>query len=183
MKKLIIFFTILTAISCSKTTGEEVQTITIKDKYSLTIPKFLKESFMLNQDASLSYENQFKELYVIVLDEDKQELKDLLEQNNALELYPEDLEAYHELCSVTFKDALAEYKEIAISTTEVNNLPAIIQSFSATEEGNEIYYYLGTYESKNTYYQVLTWTLLSSKEKHKAQMEAMLMSLKDLQKI
>ena len=62
-KFYLIFILIMSFISCQQTESEK--TVTIQDKYSLTIPSFLTKVTNLNKQASLQYQHASKGLYII----------------------------------------------------------------------------------------------------------------------
>ena len=68
MKKIYFLFITLVLLSCSK--EEEFKKIEVKN-YALQLPSYLSKTNDLNEDASLQYQNPFRELYIIVIDESK----------------------------------------------------------------------------------------------------------------
>jgi len=62
--------------------------IVINSQYMVRIPKYMKKSNSLNDDASLQYLNTFKETCVIIIDESKEDIistfKELGEYNDSL---------------------------------------------------------------------------------------------------
>jgi len=179
MKKIsFIIFTILFLVTCQPTKTE--QTITIENKYSLTIPSFLTKVNNLNDDASLQYQHAWKEFYVIVIDELKIELQTALEQNNMLEIYPNDINGFSNLLLDGLEQAIPISSKSSIVDTTIHNLPAKLLTFKGRVEGIDSFYTLAIIEGRNRYYQIMTWTLPSKEYQYKEKMREMIYTFKEL---
>ncbi len=177
MKKLLGFiFSLVLLSSCA----QEDQVITIANQYSLTVPGYMSEMPDLHDDASLQYGNLFKEAYVIVLDEPKGELKLALEENNLLDYYSNDLDGYADLIFESMEEEINNGYLLELQDTVVNNTKAKITSLMGEYDGINIVYYLGVYEGKERYYQVITWTQQSKAEKTGKALQALLYTLKEM---
>ncbi|GLB53017.1 hypothetical protein NBRC110019_20570 [Neptunitalea chrysea] len=183
MKKLIVLWvTALTVLSCTSTSEYELQVVTIANGYSLTIPEFLNPMPRLNREASLQYQNAFKEFYVIVIDESKMRLKNEFERNGIIDKLPDNLDEYTKLCLPSVQQSLKNYKKLSTIDTTINDMHAKLISFTGTIENIDIYYTIGYYESKDIYYQTLVWTTAQRKEEYKEQMNAILYTLTEVNK-
>src|SRR5688572_26412269 len=80
----------------------ELETVTVEGNYSMGVPKFMTQAKSLNDEASLQYQNIFKETYVIVIDENKQEFIDAYQE----------LESYDSSTSV-----IANYADTQVQLT------------------------------------------------------------------
>ena len=174
---LVLLFTLL-MVSCADEDGE--QTITIDNKYSLTIPAFLSEVDNLNDDASLQYQNVMKGLYVVVIDEPKDELHQVLVDYNLTDRYESNLDGYANLILDGLNESLTDPKQTEVIETNVNGLPVKLTTMVGTIENIRIFYTYGIYEGKDTYYQVIVWTGSDMQSKYQSKMEAVLQTLKEL---
>lgn len=133
------------AFACSYPEGYEK--VEVDGKYALSVPAFLKETDDLALGASLQFENAYRNLYIIVMDEDKSSAG-------------MDFEAYHEMAiSRITEDPLLE--EPTIENKEelmINGLKAIETSIFGTMQEKEIIFYKHmTLEGEERYYQVVIW--------------------------
>tara|TARA_B110000977_G_scaffold19135_1_gene23073 strand:+ start:560 stop:1144 length:585 start_codon:yes stop_codon:yes gene_type:complete len=181
MRKTIFFIlTIFLLQSCNS--GEEEQLISVGNKYSLSIPSFLTKVNNLNDDASLQYQHAWKEFYVIAIDESKEEMHNALIENDLTDTYKKNIEGYSKLIMDVFKDGLSNPYQSELIDTTINKMPAKLTTLSGTVEGIDVYYSIGIYEGKDSYYQVLAWTLKSKQYSYKTKMNKILYSLAELKK-
>lgn len=179
MKKItILLLTILSLNSCQS--GDEQQTVTIENKYSVAIPSFLTKASGLNDDASLQYQHAWKEFYVIVIDESKAEMQRALENYNLSESYSEDIKSYSDLILKVFEQTISVSNKSKIIDTIVNNMPARLLTVSGRVEGIDAYYSLAFIQGKERYYQIMAWTLSSKEHEYKDKMNRIMYSLKEL---
>ena len=93
MKKFILIFLAAIFLSSCQESDEE-KTISIDNKYSLTVPSHLKKRNDLNDDASFQYGNLRKELYIIVIDDAKSEVYEALDENDLSHYYSKDIHGF-----------------------------------------------------------------------------------------
>lgn len=177
--KNIFLFLLATIILQACNSGQQEQLVSVDNKYSLSIPAFLSKTDDLNEDASLEYQNPLREFYVITIDESKKELDQALIDNDLTDYYENNIEGYSDLILEGLHYGLKNAKTSNILDTTVNKMPAKLTSISGEVDGFEIFYYIGIYEGKDRFYQVLTWTLNNRKSMYKSQMEKILHSLKE----
>lgn len=181
MKKITaLLLLMITLTSCES--GEEKQTVTIDNRYSLDLPSFLAEGIDLNDDASLQYQNILREFYVIVIDEPKSDITAVIADNGLTGMYPTEFDAYTDLMLDGFDAALDITKESEVIDTTINQMPARLININATVEGLKAYYALALIEGKNNYYQVLSWTVDSKEAEHKDLMKQIIYSFKEVEK-
>lgn len=179
MRKTFIFIiTILILQSCG--TGNEEQLVTISNKYSLSIPAFLTKVSNLNSDASLEYQHAWKEFYVIVIDESKEEMNQVLVENDLTDYYENNIEGYSKIILDGFQESLNNFEQSVLVDTTVNNMPAKLTTLNGNVEGIDGFYSIGMYEGEDSYYQVIAWTLSSKMYSYKSKMEKIMYSLKEL---
>ena len=162
-KHYILFSIILLIISCRP--GNTEQLVTVENRYSISLPSFLiKAGNSLNEDASLQYQNIWKEIYVIVIDE----------------LQSDDLKGYSELLLYNFGQSIKISHKSDIVDTLINNMPAKVLTIKGETEGLNIFYSLAFIQGKERYYQVMTWTSAKQENTYKDKMNKILYSFKEL---
>ncbi len=165
MKNTIVLSVIVLIIS-SCGLGREKEEVIIEGKYKMKVPTNMSETFDLNDDASLQYQNLFNELYLIVIDEDLADFNASLEENELEELYSADLEGHCNLLIDAFAMEVDITNESEPVDLEINGLPAKQVELEAYMEGLDVYYCYTFIEGKNNFYQILSWTLLDEKDQH-----------------
>lgn len=181
MKKItIILLTILTLSSCES--GDKEQTITIGDKYSISIPSFLTKVGNLNDDASLQYQHAWKEFYVIVIDETIDEMQKALEDNNLTESYTNDVKGYSNLLLDGFEQTVTVSRKSEIVDTLVNGMPARLLTINGRVEGIDAFYSLAFIQGKERYYQIMAWTLSNKEYQYRDKMNRIMHTLTEINK-
>lgn len=153
----------------SETTIEDFNTISINNEYHIKMPRFLKGTTGLNEEASLQYQSLRREAYVIIIDEPKKGFEEVYR----------DLEQYDDHLSViqNYRDARLK---ILSRTTEINRkseptsikihgLNAEFLELDAKVNGlnNEISYFLTFVDGDEKVYMIMCWTLKNQKDEHK----------------
>ncbi|MBR9860000.1 hypothetical protein GYB22_04500 [bacterium] len=164
--------------SCQPEEGE--QTVSFENKYSLTIPSFLNKAYDLNEEASLQYQNTWKEFYVVVLDEPKEDFITAIESNYLSELYPNDIKGYSNLLLDFLKESMTITEESDLKEALINGLPARTIQITGTVEGVECFFTMAYIQGLNDYYQIMTWTLAEKKDDYSSRMMKLLHSFKEL---
>ena len=181
MKQITTIITLTTLLlsSCNYF-SDEVAEVTFEDRYSIKLPVFLSKATDLNEDASIQYQHIFKEFYAIVIDEPKDELGQILVDNNINAYYTDDFSGYSDLILGSMEESLELLSDWDVKHTRVNGMPANVVKFSGRYDDVDIYYNLAVIEGRETYYQVMVWTLNDRKETHEKQMNDIIYSLKEL---
>jgi hypothetical protein len=185
-----IFLTGLSLSSCmlnlnkeEKTGGKvDLKVVSINEDYSMGVPMHMSKTTSLNDDASLQFQNIFKETYVIVIDENKKEF----------------IDAYMELSAYdTSRSALSNYSDTQVQSTtanmevvsqkdltrlKINGLRAATTEIDARVEGLKfpVTYFLTFIEGKEKLYFIMAWTLQDKKDTHRAAFDQMARSFKTL---
>ncbi len=177
-RSLLCLIGLLMLVSCLN--PDKVQVVTIRDKYTLPLPAFLKEVTNLHEEASLQYQHAMKEFYVVVFDEPKSDLHQSLEDNGLNSQYSSDLDGYAAILIDGMDDALSITKKSQVIDTFVNAMPARMIQFHGSVDGISLFYSIAYVEGKETYYNITTWTLAEKEEKNKEKMDQILYTLKEL---
>ncbi len=169
---------ILLLVGCGSQEGNE--TVIINDRYSMDIPGFLDRTTDLNEDASLQYQNIFKELYVIVIDESAAEFQKALVDNGLDSLYTDDLAGYSDLLMLGINMELGNSGETEFEEKNINGLDARLLNMETQFDGMDIYYQFAYLKGKEYYYQVMAWCLANRKSEHQQAMDNMINSFREL---
>ena len=123
--------------------------------YNIDFPEYMTRTYGLNNSASIQYHNAEKEAYTIVIDDEKEEIKMV-----GIEI--KDLEGYYEFFMEGFK--LDSSEIISKNTITINNLNAIQVEIVGSIDSTKIYYIITFVDSKEYYYNIISWTLYEFKE-------------------
>lgn len=161
---------------------EKTQTVKVKNSYTMELPEFLTKTTDLSEEASLQYQNTLREIYIMVIDEPKNELEEVIAANALEDYYTPNLDGYAQLIYDGI-DSRANLDSVPqLKPRKLNGLDAKTCDFTGTVQGLHIYWSLAFIEGKNNYYQVMTWTLLDRKKEYKDIMDAMTNSFKEIDK-
>lgn len=171
----------LLLISCGNR-EESKETVKIGGRYLLELPVSYKETTGLNDEASLQYQNAYKNIFVIVIDEHKSQLDLALETNSLYDVYTSDLNGYSNLILDNMKARLGVDSLPKMQNIKVRGLNAKLLSFSAVSEGLNLYWKIAFVEGNKRYYQINTWTLNENREKYDAELMDIISSFREIDK-
>lgn len=158
--RLLPFLTLLFFAACG--TASTYSRITINEQYSIELPADM-EPAKLNENASLEYQNLQRELYAIVIAEEKKTLNDY-----GLEY---DLETYARQAARSIDSSYTGKPGLQ----QIGNLKAVHLSLKGKYDNagstQDLVYRLTVIETPTCYYQVLLWTLEKKYDSNRADME------------
>jgi len=165
---------LVSLLSC---TSDKTETITVKNKYSIELPSFLSEAKGLHDMASLQYQNAFKEFYIVIIDEAKEEFATAAKVTTE---YTPDFNGYYQILRGSLEASIKDGVFTDTKDTRINGLKA--KTFTLTGKVDEIpvFYDIAYVEGKDRFYQIVIWTIESSKEKFKEPMDKILSSFKEI---
>ncbi|MDC6365053.1 MULTISPECIES: hypothetical protein [Flavobacteriaceae] len=148
--------------------GEDFNQVEINNEYLLSLPKFMKKATSLNEEASLQYQNIFKETYTIVIDESKEEF---IEAFTDLGEYNEDISVaknYRDVQLQLFSESMNIEKESTPVALKINGMDAEMVDIDGTVDGidEDISYFLTFIEGTEKVYMIMSWTLTNKKDTH-----------------
>ena len=173
MKKTIIALVSLFAVNFSFS-----QTVmkphTIGHPIYISLPDYMTRTIGLNDDASIQFKNEVKDVAGFVIEDNKEELK-LAEMtySSINEFYDEFIKEF-----VKGEEKLQQSKPVSKKSGDISFIEADVSYFDKDAE-TEIYYLIGIVETKTAYYKVLSYCSLENKAKFKADFQKILYSLKD----
>lgn len=147
----------------------DFQTVSASNLYQLSIPKYMKSATGLNVDASMQYQNIYKETYLAIIDEDKDDFTDVFKE----------LGEYDDQLSVAgnYRRTQVEYFTDGIDIRNISEpvkltiggLSAEQVEFTARvpEVSYDIYYLMTFIEGRENIYMMMEWTLDENKETYK----------------
>ena len=157
------------------------QTIEINEDYSLILPDFLSKTDELNLNASLQYQNLDKELFVIVIEEDRQEFTRKILENKVEEVYPPNLKGYTDIVYHSIGETIKISAKTDIEDVEINGLSAKTFTIQGqTQDRISVYYSFTLVKGKDKYYQIAQWTAKNQKALFEKQMKEIAASFKQL---
>ena len=149
--------------------------VKIDDTYQVALPDYMSPGTELSEDASLQYQNLFKELYVVVVHEPWREFKEsfqnLYQYNDSLNV----LDNYTEVQYESVVEGLNITSEVIRKSVKINGLPARIIQFDAEVDDIDvpITYYYTILQGPTNMYLMLSWTLQSRKKTYQPILEKM----------
>ena len=173
MKKTIIALATLFAVNFSFS-----QTVmkphTVGHPIHISLPDYMIRTIGLNDDASIQFKNEVKDVAGFIIEDNKDELK-LAEMSysSITEFYDEFIKEF-----VKGEEKLQQSKPVSKKVGDINFIEADVSYFDKEAEA-EIYYLIGIVETKTAYYKVLSYCSLENKAKFKADFQKILYSLKD----
>jgi hypothetical protein len=143
--------------------SNKIETIKVKDEFSMTIPEYLKEAENLKAGADFQYSNKFRNMYVVVFSEKKTgTLQDFYDKQTNI------------IKQVLDKPAIDDSTEVKIEGGH-----GVYISLAGKMQGEMIYYNLLTIEAKDKYYQAAIWTRSEDRKlKYSKDMEQIIMSFR-----
>jgi hypothetical protein len=145
---------------------EDLNIISVADKYTMAVPEYMTELKSLNDDASFQYANIYKETYTIVINENKQDFIDAFKE---IEIYNDSLsplDNYSDYQIKSTKEAMdnGEYKKL---NTKIRNLDSNQYEVYGKTEGIDVNYLVSFVESDEDVYMIMSWTLKNRYKKYK----------------
>ncbi|MCV6628396.1 MAG: hypothetical protein OIF50_00900 [Flavobacteriaceae bacterium] len=169
LTKILLLFICSNAIQCQKVL-KTTDTIGGSNEYKLAVPEIMEQTTALNDIAKLQYQNPEEELYVIVIDEDKENFKNTYKRLNK---YNENISATENYREIQIQQISKGIKNPEIQSTTNKQFKGcaepspIVQMDGNNENINlDVAYYISFAENKDKVYMIMAWTLKDFKNKH-----------------
>lgn len=160
---------------------KDYKLVKYKNIYSVKLPKYMNESAELHEEASTQYINALKEVYTIVIEEDKSQFINTFKQ---LEVYDESISPLDNYVKVMIESLSGEEGlEVKLyKKTSINGLPAHIYLMNGRVEGvpAEIAYVLAYIEGENRMYSLTSWTLKNRIDRYRNTFFQIIKSFKEV---
>jgi hypothetical protein len=147
-------------------TNVELVPIRVND-YELSIPSYMKKAD-LNEDASLQFQNVFRETYVIVIDENAQEVRDAFLSLGEYDTTRSTVDNYTHIQMSSMQESINITSQSEVKSLTIHGLEARQVEINGRVEGvpGEIYYLVTFVDGHENLYMVMSWTLTERKEKY-----------------
>ncbi|TAF67291.1 MAG: hypothetical protein EAZ55_02935 [Cytophagales bacterium] len=142
--------------------------IGVEGLYSMDIAPYLDETNDLNDEASLQYNNTSKEVYIIVIDDDKNAIGDEYNLSSYFNFAIGNIKAGISGATVTGQ------KTFTLPSGSTCQQAIVTGSFN----GIGVYYILSAIETPTHFYQALSWTLKENASLYGNDMQEMIKSFK-----
>jgi hypothetical protein len=169
LRLLLLFFSVV-FVACSQQ-RDEIK-VMLDDTYSITIPSYLKQTTDLQPQLAVQLQNEDKEIYLIVITENKTQLKQLN--------LPDTLSGYY--TSIMAQPFLSQLNQVESDTASLitqNGYNAFIANISGSAGEKTIYYKIGFVNTAESICQIIMWTHLNKKELFNTDMQKIIESFKE----
>lgn len=176
----VLIICILSLTTCGSSKSEEV---VVDNRFKVMIPGYLSKTTALNNDAILQYQNMFKEIYFMVIEDGKDVLYQTLADNELTDEFPPSFEGFFKLMSNSDSNTDAFLKiedRDKVKNKKIHGLPAKTYANTRDIDGIGIYYSMAIIEGKNHYYQVIAWTTAGKKVRNEKVLNEMVYSFSEL---
>ena len=173
MKKIIstLILAFITSIGFSQTVMKQH---IVGHPIYISLPDYMNRTLGINDDASIQFKSEVKDVAGFVIEDNKEELK-MAEMNysSLTEFYDEFIKGF-----IEGEEKVNQSKPVSQKKGDINFIEADV-SFYDKDAKTEIYYLIGIVETKTAYYKVLSYCSLENKAKFKSDFQKILYSLKD----
>lgn len=147
---------------------EDFTPVEINNIYRISLPDYMNKATDLNEEASLQYQNIFKETYMVILDEPKDELISLFQELGEYDDSLSVAENYRDIQLSFITEDIDLSFQSEPETVNINGLDAEMVALDGKIEGvpYEISYFLTFIEGKTNVYMIMAWTLKNRKGKY-----------------
>jgi hypothetical protein len=145
---------------------EDLIEVKVNDLYSISVPDYMKEMKSLNDDASFSYANIFKETYIIVINESKEEFINTFIENKLYDNSKTALENYVDFQLENYQKSIKDI-EIKQLKSKINTTNSKQYQFNGKVDNLDIVYLISFVEGENNMYLMMSWTLKDRYTKYK----------------
>lgn len=197
MKKIttaFLFLLIITSFSSCLSDGKknnseekssensEYRTESALGLYEMQIPNFMKATSGLNADASMQFQNIYKETYLAVIEEPKQEFIETFKEMGEYNDSASPAANYQSIQMGYFSEGMEVTRMGTPQKMRINGLDAEQVEFVGKVPSIEfeIFYLMTFVEGKDNLYWIMDWTLSENEEEYKEIFKAMTSSFKEI---
>lgn len=153
-------------VTATEVAGEDFNHVEVNGEYRLSLPKYMRKTDNLNEEASLQYQNIFKETYTIVIDEAKDDFVDMFTELGEYDENISLIKNYRNVQRQLFSESMYVDKESTPESLEINGMEAEMVDIDGRVDGidEDISYFLTFVEGKKKVYMIMSWTMTSRKD-------------------
>ncbi len=161
---------------------EDFEIVRIQKKYQIAVPKYMKQTNQLNDEASLQYNNLFKENYIIVIDESKEAFISAMDEAEINDPSYSVIENYRNIQLQLLNSNITVSEEKKSEKMTINNSDAVQVSFVGKVPGvnDEIAYILTFIEGESDLYMIMSWTLNKYSKRYTGTYKQMAQSFREI---
>ena len=161
--------------------GTSYRTVEVGALYDIAVPDFMFSTSAVSDDASLQYNNLYKEKYVIVVDEPKDEFVEAFEELGLYDSVQSVLDNYALARFTLLSEGAEVLEESGVTSMDINGLPGRVKSYDANVFGvpETVSYFLGFVEGEEQLYMIMAWTLKSRKDDYVNEAMTMIKSFRE----
>ena len=143
-------------------------------QFYVSLPEYMSKTTGLNSAAAIQFRNSVKDIAGFIIFDTKEELQ-------IAEMTFSSINEFYENFIVDFLTSEKKRKVSEIESKSIGetNFVEVDASYYDKDLKTEIYYFVGIAETKNSFYKVLCFSSLASKDKFKADFQQILYSIKD----
>lgn len=177
MRKSITFLSSLALLffltSCDG--GGDLKTVSALGLYEVTMPGYMSKATDLNVDASMQYQNIFKETYLAIIDEDKTDFVDAFRDLGEYDSSLSTVGNYRKIQIDYFSESVNVLRMGEPKRFSINGMEAEQVEFGGrvADVDYDIYYIMTFIEGQENLYMMMTWTLGTSADEYKIDFLAM----------
>lgn len=175
MKKALGFVLLIGLISCQNETNFKR---VVEKQFSIIVPDYMDKAYGLNDNAFLQYQNLFKELYLVALQEHKVDFAESLIANGLDFSYSSDFKGYVEIVKSNLV-SIDGYNIQKDKDTLIGGMKSRMIELDGKVNGLDVCYSIVYLEGVSHYYQVFMWTLREKKKEHRKTINEILFSIKE----
>jgi hypothetical protein len=173
MKKAVLFIIITAAMNISAQTTERIK---VGHIFNISVPTIMMRTYTLVNGAKLQYQNGVKNIYLVVIDESKDELK-------ALGVVCNNVEDYYETITKDYPANYKNYKQISKKSIKSNGYKIIQTEYQYTSGDStntvEVYFCQDYVETEKYFYKVACWTVPANVTQYGVLMREISKSIKE----
>lgn len=149
--------------------------IEVNSGYRIKVPSYMEQTTILNDEASLQQMDLFKEEYIIIIDESKQEFIDAFMELNSYNDLNSPLDNFHDVQKIHFTEMMNLRPTMKAKKVELNNISAYyIECEAKIEDTDEsASYFIYHAESNSKLYTIMAWTLKDNRNIYREKVKKM----------
>ncbi|MFT5859757.1 MAG: hypothetical protein ACI865_001861 [Flavobacteriaceae bacterium] len=160
----------------------EYNNVEIANLYAMDLPDFMTVATELNDQASLQYSNPYKEKYIIVINESKDEFVEIFK---SLDMYDDEKSIVDNFAEQQYnfmKEESNIVSETEMRSLKTNGMKVRSIDFDANVAGipETVSYFYGFVEGEENLYTIMAWTAKGKKDSYKEEVEKMIKSINEL---
>jgi hypothetical protein len=176
--------------SCGGIGGKKVEDLKSSDYttesalglYEISVPKYMKVATDLNMEASMQFNNIYKETYLAIINEDKSDFVEAYDELGAYDNSLSTIGNYRKVQLDYLMTGLDVISQDAPRQLTIDGMDAEQVEFTGrvADVDSDIFYMITFVEGRNDIYMIMAWTLGNSEEKYRETFYHMVDSFREL---